>query len=208
MKRYCIRVCAALALTVAGCSAASPSTSQAGSPSASAAQPADGKFATPQQAIEARTDVWGEAALQQPGGPTCQFFEKLLPPSATSMPTSTITPSTSAPPRRRPRSASSAMARPSTPWPASPTGAPKPARRCSFSSAMSANPSRADPAPGGAKVCRRLPAHPQFRIPASSGALSRRDLRPDRSDPGQKRRGIGPPGFPGRRPGPLRVAPP
>ena len=33
-----------------------------------------------QQANKANTDVWGEEALKQPGGPTYAFFEKLLPP--------------------------------------------------------------------------------------------------------------------------------
>src|SRR6476659_3226612 len=29
---------------------------------------------------EAREDVWGEAALRQPGGPSYEFFKDLLPP--------------------------------------------------------------------------------------------------------------------------------
>ncbi|MEW6303093.1 MAG: hypothetical protein AB1705_06460 [Verrucomicrobiota bacterium] len=35
---------------------------------------------TPEAAIAAKADVWGEAALRQPGGPSYEFFEKLLPP--------------------------------------------------------------------------------------------------------------------------------
>jgi hypothetical protein len=35
---------------------------------------------TPQQIIEAKTDIVGEAALQQPGDPSYEFFEKVLPP--------------------------------------------------------------------------------------------------------------------------------
>jgi hypothetical protein len=35
---------------------------------------------TVQQVIEAKEDLWGEAALRQPGGPTYDFFAKLLPP--------------------------------------------------------------------------------------------------------------------------------
>jgi hypothetical protein len=35
---------------------------------------------TPQQVIDAKTDLWGEAALREPGGPSYEFFEKLLPP--------------------------------------------------------------------------------------------------------------------------------
>src|SRR5438552_14386442 len=32
------------------------------------------------EAIKAQTDVWGEAALREPGGPSYKFFAKLLPP--------------------------------------------------------------------------------------------------------------------------------
>jgi hypothetical protein len=35
---------------------------------------------TPQQIIESKTDILGEASLQQPGGPSYEFFEKALPP--------------------------------------------------------------------------------------------------------------------------------
>src|SRR6266566_175725 len=35
---------------------------------------------TPQQIIESKSDILGEAALQQPGGPSYEFFEKVLPP--------------------------------------------------------------------------------------------------------------------------------
>ncbi len=35
---------------------------------------------TPQQIIESKTDILGEASLRQPGGPSYEFFEKVLPP--------------------------------------------------------------------------------------------------------------------------------
>ena len=35
---------------------------------------------TPQQIIESKTDILGEAALKQPGGPSYEFFENVLPP--------------------------------------------------------------------------------------------------------------------------------
>src|SRR3954469_20050105 len=38
-----------------------------------------GQF-TPQQIIESKTDILGEAALREPGGPNYEFFEKVLPP--------------------------------------------------------------------------------------------------------------------------------
>src|SRR3954451_8494501 len=40
---------------------------------------ARGEF-TPQEMIAAKTDIVGEAALKQPGGPSFEFFEKVLPP--------------------------------------------------------------------------------------------------------------------------------
>src|SRR4051812_35888068 len=41
---------------------------------------AETRAATPDEALVARDDVWGEAALKQPGGPSYEFFVKLLPP--------------------------------------------------------------------------------------------------------------------------------
>jgi hypothetical protein len=38
------------------------------------------KLPTPQEMAAARTDVWGEAALKHPDGPSFEFFEDLLPP--------------------------------------------------------------------------------------------------------------------------------
>ena len=35
---------------------------------------------TVRQMIEARTDVWGDAAMRQPNGASYEFFENLLPP--------------------------------------------------------------------------------------------------------------------------------
>src|SRR5436305_7262746 len=32
------------------------------------------------EAAASKRDVWGEAAMQQPNGPSYSFFEKLLPP--------------------------------------------------------------------------------------------------------------------------------
>src|SRR5947209_19514221 len=34
----------------------------------------------PEEVIAAKVDLWGEAALRQPGGPTYEFFAGLLPP--------------------------------------------------------------------------------------------------------------------------------
>src|SRR5438067_10013114 len=34
----------------------------------------------PEEVIAAKADLWGEAALRQPGGPTYEFFKDLLPP--------------------------------------------------------------------------------------------------------------------------------
>jgi hypothetical protein len=36
--------------------------------------------ATLDEVIRAGRDLWGEASLKQPGGPSYEFFEKLLPP--------------------------------------------------------------------------------------------------------------------------------
>src|SRR5881296_3777207 len=36
--------------------------------------------ATTQQVIASKVDLWGEAALREPDGPSYEFFEKLLPP--------------------------------------------------------------------------------------------------------------------------------
>jgi hypothetical protein len=38
------------------------------------------KLPTPQEMAAARTDVWGEAALKHPDGPSFEFFKDLLPP--------------------------------------------------------------------------------------------------------------------------------
>jgi hypothetical protein len=42
--------------------------------------PAGPKTATLQEAIEARTDAWGDAAMNQPDGANYKFFENLMPP--------------------------------------------------------------------------------------------------------------------------------
>jgi hypothetical protein len=41
---------------------------------------AGGRLPTVQEMIEARTDVWGEAAMRQPNGASYEFFKDLLPP--------------------------------------------------------------------------------------------------------------------------------
>src|SRR5436190_12821884 len=46
----------------------------------SCALSARGQVPTMQQAMESKVDLWGEAALKQPTGPSYEFFEKLLPP--------------------------------------------------------------------------------------------------------------------------------
>ena len=38
------------------------------------------KLPTIDEAVHAKRDVWGEAAMQQPNGPSYEFFEKLIPP--------------------------------------------------------------------------------------------------------------------------------
>ena len=35
---------------------------------------------SPQEMAAAREDVWAEAAIRQPGGPSYEFFKDLLPP--------------------------------------------------------------------------------------------------------------------------------
>lgn len=38
------------------------------------------KVVTLEEALNSKRDLWGEAAMTQPNGPSCEFFEKLLPP--------------------------------------------------------------------------------------------------------------------------------
>src|SRR3954462_7111799 len=42
--------------------------------------PEPDKLASVQEMIEARTDVWGDAAMRQPNGASYEFFKDLLPP--------------------------------------------------------------------------------------------------------------------------------
>lgn len=42
--------------------------------------PVTGGLPGPEQVIASKTDLWGEAALRQPGGPSYAFFARLLPP--------------------------------------------------------------------------------------------------------------------------------
>ncbi len=46
----------------------------------SSASRADGNLPNVQEMIDARTDVWGDAAMQQPNGASYEFFKDLLPP--------------------------------------------------------------------------------------------------------------------------------
>src|SRR5689334_20070344 len=39
-----------------------------------------GDLPTPEQVIAAKTDLWADAALARPGGPTYEFFAGLVPP--------------------------------------------------------------------------------------------------------------------------------
>jgi hypothetical protein len=43
-------------------------------------EPADESLPSIQEVIEAKTDLWGDAALRQPDGPSYEFFRDLLPP--------------------------------------------------------------------------------------------------------------------------------
>lgn len=43
-------------------------------------EPVDEPLPTIQEVIEARTDLWGDAALREPDGPSYEFFRDLLPP--------------------------------------------------------------------------------------------------------------------------------
>src|SRR5918993_256255 len=42
--------------------------------------PSSARGQTIDEVLKSKTDLWGEAALKQPGGPTYAFFENLLPP--------------------------------------------------------------------------------------------------------------------------------
>jgi hypothetical protein len=44
-----------------------------------------------EEAAAAKKDLWGEAAMARPEGPTYDFFKDLIPPPAMSMRTSAIT---------------------------------------------------------------------------------------------------------------------
>src|SRR6266545_4872223 len=57
---------------MAGCSASTPSPRPAPVGRGS-------KIATTREVIEAKRDLWGEAAMKQPGGASYEFFERLLP---------------------------------------------------------------------------------------------------------------------------------
>ena len=61
------RLAASVVLIVVACGCASRATSKPALP-------------TIDDVIAAKTDLWGEAALREPGGPSYAFFESLLPP--------------------------------------------------------------------------------------------------------------------------------
>src|SRR5437763_11398827 len=44
------------------------------------ADPPAPRLPSPEEVITSKADLWGEAALRQPGGPTYEFFARLLPP--------------------------------------------------------------------------------------------------------------------------------
>src|SRR5207237_7865594 len=44
------------------------------------AVPPTGRLPSVREMVDAREDVWGEAAIRQPGGPSYEFFRDLLPP--------------------------------------------------------------------------------------------------------------------------------
>src|SRR5215475_6017797 len=46
----------------------------------SADLPAQAALPSVQEMIDARTDVWGDAAMRQPDGASYEFFKDLLPP--------------------------------------------------------------------------------------------------------------------------------
>ena len=46
----------------------------------SVADPPAEPLPTPREMAAAREDVWGEAAIRAPGGPSYEFFRDLLPP--------------------------------------------------------------------------------------------------------------------------------
>src|SRR5262249_27610847 len=50
----------------------------AAEPTAPAPRPKE--LPTPREMYDAREDVWGEAAIRAPGGPSYEFFRDLLPP--------------------------------------------------------------------------------------------------------------------------------
>jgi hypothetical protein len=50
------------------------------SPTAEGREPPADRLATPTEVVDSRADLWGEAALRQPDGPSYEFFKDLLPP--------------------------------------------------------------------------------------------------------------------------------
>src|SRR4051812_49788230 len=67
-------------LTLSLCSVATQAADRATSGKASSEQGAKAELASVQERIEARTDVWGDAAMRQPNGASYEFFKDLLPP--------------------------------------------------------------------------------------------------------------------------------
>src|SRR6188508_3209914 len=70
-SRHALLACALVMLSIAGTASGQPTAK---------VQTASPKLATVQEMIDARTDVWGDAAMRQPNGASYEFFENLLPP--------------------------------------------------------------------------------------------------------------------------------
>src|SRR5690349_20751183 len=74
MKRDCERLLSFSVLLVA-CVRGGNVTGAESSP-----QAGQGGVASVKEMLEARTDVWGDAAMRQPNGASYDFFKDLLPP--------------------------------------------------------------------------------------------------------------------------------
>jgi len=92
-----------------------------------------------EEVIASKVDLWGEAALRHPGGPTYDFFARLLPPLRYVDADFLHYPIVLSAPARRRRPGWSATAAPSTPWHGSPPGRTRPAPRSTFVSARIAS---------------------------------------------------------------------
>lgn len=73
LRRIALFVVAAFLISYPTCLQATPAN-------ASDQQTSSTHIATPREVIESKLDLWGEAALAQPEGPTYEFFKSLIPP--------------------------------------------------------------------------------------------------------------------------------